>query len=210
MVTAKTAAAALPTSPSLVTAAAAGQKRKITIPPPVIEPFPWTWRCHKCWNIYRLSCTRRCLECSHVFCSGASKESDKFLGGGSSRRRLKKVTCMTEFDFYGWAVRGAYRRTAALNDGNQNGDDGPRKRQRRDSTEKKDETLIRDELSTWVLVEGIYDEMGDPEAMDWLSVSEEETARVARRKQGLYLSNQYNCWLHCDSPSECLHSAYNA
>lgn len=58
--------------------------------------------------------TRRCLECDHTFClgdpaapaSGAPEKVKKRKRGGS---------CKAEFDYAGWKVRGAWRRTVLLN-----------------------------------------------------------------------------------------------
>ncbi|KAK6824570.1 hypothetical protein PG987_012064 [Apiospora arundinis] len=90
-------------------------------PPPPRETFPFLWQCCSCYTIYRFSTTRRCLNCSHHYCTrevafGDSNESSSSSGGSSSnkKRRRKNKYCRSEFDYEGWAAWGAWRRGHAL------------------------------------------------------------------------------------------------
>ncbi|KAL7943724.1 hypothetical protein V8C42DRAFT_358960 [Trichoderma barbatum] len=65
---------------------------------PPIKPGLWTWRCHECKRWYPLSCTHRCLHCSHVLC---------FAHKGTPN---EAKTCKTAFDFTGWQIYNNWRR----------------------------------------------------------------------------------------------------
>ncbi|KAK4223309.1 hypothetical protein QBC38DRAFT_335573, partial [Podospora fimiseda] len=73
------------------------------------NPYPWTWRCHKCRSTYRLSATRRCLECGHTFCIKVIS-SNKSSKRGSSSRRQDTRTCSAEYDYTAWQAWGSFRR----------------------------------------------------------------------------------------------------
>ncbi|KAK2610046.1 hypothetical protein N8I77_003505 [Diaporthe amygdali] len=83
---------------------------KSPLPPAV--PCPWLWRCHSCYTIYRLAVTRRCLDCDHTFCLG---EAIAPATMGRKRKRNRGGPCKAEFDYTGWKIRGAWRRTVLLN-----------------------------------------------------------------------------------------------
>ncbi|KAF6828772.1 hypothetical protein CPLU01_08323 [Colletotrichum plurivorum] len=96
------------------------------LPPP--DPKPWIWRCHACGTVFRLSCTRRCLECGHVLCTTA----------GVGRRGRRTRPCRMEFDYVAWAARGRWRRdigASSSGDGT-----GQRKRKLPPSWDEEDET----------------------------------------------------------------------
>ncbi|KAI1269777.1 hypothetical protein F5Y18DRAFT_109701 [Xylariaceae sp. FL1019] len=78
------------------------------MPPPPRTPGPWLWQCHHCRTIYRLGCTRRCLQCSHTFCVGQANKPNN-LNPGKKRRRDREM-CPAEFDFPGWEQWGSWRR----------------------------------------------------------------------------------------------------
>ncbi|KAI1187781.1 hypothetical protein F5B17DRAFT_398322 [Nemania serpens] len=40
------------------------------MPLPPRTPRAWVWQCHRCLTVYRLGCTRRCLDCSHTYYIG--------------------------------------------------------------------------------------------------------------------------------------------
>ncbi|RFU74519.1 hypothetical protein TARUN_7733 [Trichoderma arundinaceum] len=71
---------------------------KLSSTPPC-SPRAWTWKCHQCHRRYPLSCTRRCLYCSHTLC---------FSHEGSKKK--KASSCDTEFDFAGWKAYYEWRR----------------------------------------------------------------------------------------------------
>ncbi|KAF6808749.1 hypothetical protein CSOJ01_07320 [Colletotrichum sojae] len=101
------------------------------IPPP--DPQPWIWRCHACGTVFRLSCTRRCLECGHVLCTTA----------GAGRRGRRTRPCRMEFDYVAWAARGRWRRDIGAFSSSPKYEDttaGQRKRKLPPSWEEEDET----------------------------------------------------------------------
>jgi hypothetical protein len=67
------------------------------------------WRCHKCYRVYHLGVTRRCLEDGHVFCTLLGKA---------------RQTCTVEFDYTAWAKFNIWRREHA------------RKRKERDKSDR--------------------------------------------------------------------------
>ena len=74
-----------------------------TLPPK--PPQPWRWQCHACRAVYRLSCTRRCLQCGHIMCPGGPATA------GTSRKRQRRAgPCRSEFDYLGWSAWGRWRR----------------------------------------------------------------------------------------------------
>ncbi|KAK8038486.1 hypothetical protein PG993_006897 [Apiospora rasikravindrae] len=85
-------------------------------PPPPREPFPFLWQCCSCYTTYRFSTTRRCLLCSHNYCT-----RDVAFGNNSSssttngkKRRHRNRYCRSEFDYEGWEAWGAWRRGHVL------------------------------------------------------------------------------------------------
>ncbi|RYP29807.1 hypothetical protein DL767_006548 [Monosporascus sp. MG133] len=88
----------LPTSPDCLP----------TPPPPPPNPRPWVWQCHGCLTIWRLASTRRCLMCSHDYCTTTTRPTGR--GRGKKRRRGNGAYCRAEFDYQGWEEWGAWRR----------------------------------------------------------------------------------------------------
>ncbi|KAI0837721.1 hypothetical protein F5Y06DRAFT_270080, partial [Hypoxylon sp. FL0890] len=78
------------------------------MPPPPHMPLPMLWQCHRCLNVYRLSCTRRCLECSHTYCILASSQTKPINQGQECWRRT--AMCTAKFDYVGWEQWGLWRR----------------------------------------------------------------------------------------------------
>jgi hypothetical protein len=107
-------------------------------PPPPEAPYPWVWQCHACGAAYRLSCTRRCLNCGHHVCWSVTPSP-------APKRRRRGGPCKAEFDYQGWAAWGRWRRQEA-------GANGEEK---------------------------------------------------ARNREARFASNEHDCFLYCDYPSEC-------
>ncbi|KAI0198836.1 hypothetical protein F4808DRAFT_246517 [Astrocystis sublimbata] len=109
------------------------------MPPPPRTPRAWVWQCHHCRSIYRLGCTRRCLDCSHTYCvvsasahtahnSSSSTNSASNTHSSSSstqsnsnsstppspsrgkKRRRGASLCGAEFDYVGWVQWGSWKR----------------------------------------------------------------------------------------------------
>lgn len=91
-------------------------------PPPPTEPYPFLWQCCSCYTVYRFATTRRCLLCSHNYCTRVvasestdpSSSSSSTSAGGSKKRRRKNKYCRSEFDYEGWEKWGTWRRGHAL------------------------------------------------------------------------------------------------
>ncbi|KAI1736417.1 hypothetical protein F4680DRAFT_260841 [Xylaria scruposa] len=126
------------------------------MPPPPRTPRAWVWQCHQCHSIYRLGCTRRCLDCSHTYCVVSSKQQQQQQSSsnnrGKKRRRQPTALCGAEFDYVGWEQWGSWKRKVLG-----------------------------------------YESTGRCEA----------TAR-----DRAFLAKSHNCWIDCDSPSECGHRRY--
>ncbi|KAI3329508.1 hypothetical protein F4824DRAFT_384805 [Ustulina deusta] len=120
------------------------------MPPPPRTPRAWVWQCHRCLNVYRLGCTRRCLDCSHTYCITDPKGSR----GGPKRKRRRRDTgiCGAEFDYVGWEQWGSWRRKVLGHE-----------------AAGRCETQARDQA---------------------------------------FLQKRHNCWVDCDSPSECCHRRF--
>ncbi|KAK3935154.1 hypothetical protein QBC46DRAFT_272396, partial [Diplogelasinospora grovesii] len=155
-----------------------------SLPPPT--PYPWLWRCHSCGTVYRLGCTRRCLECSHVFCTFVPDSSGK-------RKRHRgghpKGPCKAEFDYIGWGAWGAF-----LQHGLEGAADGA------------------DIFAIWKLVPDLGETGGGKGGggLVWDMVPDSELEDIQRRKEAMFVRGQHDCWLHCDFPSECRHTVYTA
>ncbi|KUI63226.1 hypothetical protein VP1G_10367 [Cytospora mali] len=141
-------------------------------------------------TIYRLSVTRRCLECDHQFClsdattSSSSSKSPK----GKKRKRARGGLCKAEFDYAGWSAHNAWRRTVLLNS------PSVPSAEKTDVGNDKVKTLVwGDEYATTTAVRGVY-----------------AAKPFADRRDGLFIRRKHNCWLHCDFPSECHHAIYRA
>lgn len=168
---------------------------------PPRTPSAWTWRCHECHSEYPLACTRRCFECGHTYCTALPVTK---AGPEPKRRRSKKKkrrSCTAEFDYEGWATWGAYRRTVVSQEGAMvtASSESPRKWTRIGGDESKE------------IGSSNYDHNGElSESSMWFPVPDVECEDAARRKERMYVLKRHNCWLHCDSPSECLHARHTA
>ncbi|ORY56831.1 uncharacterized protein BCR38DRAFT_111452 [Pseudomassariella vexata] len=89
----------LPPSPTLATPP----------PPPPRPPIAWIWQCHSCLAVYQLAITRRCLICSHIFCT--SRDTAPETSASHSRKRRRGTqNCRSQFDYGGWTAWGQWRR----------------------------------------------------------------------------------------------------
>ncbi|KAK3372982.1 hypothetical protein B0T24DRAFT_666327 [Lasiosphaeria ovina] len=199
-------------------------------PPPPEEPCPWLWRCHRCRILYRMSCTRRCLECSHEFCRASGSSS-----GVKTKKRCRSSAgpCRSEFDYTAWAAWGAFRRTTAIaaaaatsdstakappktSSSSSSSAETGRKRRRVGISSAmeayaKFEYVPADSSSTAAYDGGSSDGGSDTTiAMVWEPVAGSEAARVERAKEKMYVRDEHNCWTHCDFPAECRHAVYRA
>ncbi|KAI0397153.1 hypothetical protein F5Y17DRAFT_12582 [Xylariaceae sp. FL0594] len=121
------------------------------MPPPPRKPRAWVWQCHYCLTVYRLGCTRRCLDCSHTYCVSVNPQPDK-TSRGKRRRRRASGMCAAEFDYIGWEQWGSWRRKV---------------------------------------------------------LGYEATGRCDQKaRDRAYLYKRHDCYLDCDSPSECCHRRY--
>lgn len=117
-------------------------------------------------------------------------------------------SCLTEFDYSGWAAWGAYRRAAAAAvRAGLTTQGSPLKRKRSDMAG----AAGLDTFATWELTTEAartYDR--HVRRAVWRPLPASERREVARRKEQLYVRGAHNCWLHCDYPSECLHALCTA
>ncbi len=182
------------------------------LPQPPRVPFIWTWTCHKCGSGFPLACTRRCLYCSHWLCT-------------PQQGREKKVkTCTTEFDYTGWEIWGAYRRSVAATriartngtgkkaattamDPSREQAHGSRKRKRGSSSG----AAVYDTFATWELTTRSSSRRGwMTQSRVWQPLAETKLAGLRRRKEKVYVGGRHDCHFHCDFPSECLHAIRTA
>ncbi|KAI0876505.1 hypothetical protein GGS24DRAFT_220906 [Hypoxylon argillaceum] len=122
------------------------------MPPPPREPRAWVWQCHRCLNVYRLGCTRRCLDCSHEYCVSGPKTSVSSSSRGKKRRRAAAGLCGAEFDYVGWEQWGSWRRKVLG-----------------------------------------YEAAGRCDPVE---------------RDRAFLRRRHDCWIDCDSPSECCHRRF--
>lgn len=73
-------------------------------PPP--PPQKWIWRCHECHTTYQIGTTRRCLVDDHELCYGQP------IKKRSKKAKKKTRACQSQFDYTGWQVWGAWKRSA--------------------------------------------------------------------------------------------------
>lgn len=157
--------------------------------PPPPSPCPWLWRCHSCYTIYRLSVTRRCLDCDHTFCLGEQQPTtttgSSTAPKGGKKKRKRGGPCKAEFDYKGWKTWGSWRRTKLLNN-DDNGDD---------------DDITTTKSSSW----------GDEyEAAFNAGPTDSEMTPFEEKREHLFLRKRHNCFLHCDFPSECHHALFKA
>ncbi|KAL2262902.1 hypothetical protein VTK26DRAFT_9043 [Humicola hyalothermophila] len=220
-----------------------------SIPPPSCTPGRWIWRCHECHSWYPLACTRRCLECSHEFCTSLTLPNSSSKGSSSSRRpsssssssssssrraskrRRQQTTCWAKFDYNGWAAWGAYRRetqaaAAARSRTSSQKDHSSSKRSKLEHESARPTSVDDDSFATWELVSRSSPPgLGHPQSQSasntggtdtgpssamWQPVDDAQYEDVIHRKEKMYLRGRHNCWLHCDYPSECLHTVRTA
>ncbi|KAK0625844.1 hypothetical protein B0T14DRAFT_385471, partial [Immersiella caudata] len=148
---------------------------------PSSTPHPWLWRCHSCRTTYRLGCTRRCLECSHTFCTGPVPPSNK----SDSRSRSKhRGPCQAEFDYNAWSAWGSYP--------------GPRENGKMLKNNETFATYLFTLPSPYSSAQG------------WTKLPQSVVDSVNKSKEKMYMRREHDCWKHCDFPSECRHAVYAA
>ncbi|KAK4139618.1 uncharacterized protein C8A04DRAFT_15701 [Dichotomopilus funicola] len=161
---------------------------------PPKTPQAWRWKCHRCGGKYSFAVAQRCLNCGHWFCAVPRK-----MQGKPKDEELESPTsggrhCITEFDYHGWSVWGAYRRSRR-NDMEKPAGHG-------DTFALFRLTAARD---NWT--DGLDRQERRP---TWEELPPTMQRKVTRCKERVYLSGRYNCWLHCDFPAECVNRQYTA
>lgn len=174
-------------------------RQPLPTPSPPAEPCPWLWRCHHCRIIYRVATTRRCLECDHEFCLGAPNNT-----ATSSRKRKRGGSCKSEFDYVGWAARGAWRRTLLLNA------DKPRRNGEEEEEEDLEGGMVVSKRC-WISPKEMTTQWGDEHtARNKRKEGSKAAQEFEEKKDAMFLRRRHNCWVHCDFPSECRHAMYAA
>jgi hypothetical protein len=84
---------------------AAHSETRMSLPPTPDQPLAWIWICHLCHSRYPLGVTRRCLVDGHYYCSGETNQPNL-------RKKKKKQSCSSEFDYVAWREWGDWRRMA--------------------------------------------------------------------------------------------------
>lgn len=174
-------------------------------PSPPAEPCPWLWRCHHCRIIYGLATTRRCLECDHEFCLGEPNNTSTPF-----RKRKRGGPCKSEFDYAGWAARGAWRRTVLLNA------EKPTKarRWRRNGQEEAEEDLEGGMLVSkrrWIAPKEMTTQWGDEHtARNKRKQGSQAAMEFDEKKDAMFLRKRHDCSVHCDFPSQCHHAMFAA
>jgi hypothetical protein len=88
---------------------------------------------------------------------------------------------------------------------------GSRKRKRTGTSGAEDYYDPDDTFAKWEPVKQSRRKYGRPSRRsEWQPLPEGEREEVSRRKETLYIQGQHSCWHHCDFPSECLHTIYDA
>ncbi|KAK4183739.1 hypothetical protein QBC35DRAFT_349837, partial [Podospora australis] len=182
-------------------------------------PKPWVWRCHRCHEIYPLAVTRRCLDCSHTFCtrpvSQASPSSSanapteyvsKVVNGKVIRKKKAKKQermCTSSFDYAGWAKWGSRRRSLSLSLSSSYSQD----------PSSSESSQDKEPYATYELAPYTPRRMSLTKQLPilmWKPVSALESDHVSSLKEKLYVKQQHSCEVHCDSPSECRDVQFNA
>ncbi|KAK7731799.1 hypothetical protein SLS53_008620 [Cytospora paraplurivora] len=141
--------------------------------------------------VYRLSVTRRCLNCDHQLCFGEQSPTDL---NSKKRKRNRGGPCKAEFDYRGWSLYNSWRRTVLLNPTPITSSSAsiPKFPSHNPSGNLKPST------QNW----------GDEYAA--IKVDNKLQKTFADRRDSLFVRRKHNCWLHCDFPSECHHAVYRA
>ncbi|KAK0736086.1 hypothetical protein B0T21DRAFT_383729 [Apiosordaria backusii] len=180
----------------------------VSLPPPP-SPQQWKWRCHNCNTKYRLATTRRCLTCSHYFCTSLTSPVMKPKPNPKRPKQLRKRgsnrTCASTFDFAGWARHNSWRRLTLLSSSSSS----PIK------LEESFATFYPCPLSSSPSLSSPFPSAADAEAemekVQWNPIRKLVPRRkVILAKERLYVNKQHNCFLHCDYPSECRHMIFEA
>jgi hypothetical protein len=172
------------------------------LPPPI--PYSWIWRCCMCGASYRLACTRRCLECSHEFCTSTDSGSMQPMRGDrtAKRRRRRGGPCKAEFDYAGWGIWGAWRRSYGVHNAKHEEDVEPRKRRKM--------TDMASSFEIDALAMYRPRQADSLRSSKWERVPDQKASEITRKKEALFLGGKHDCRVHCDFPSECHHSIYAA
>ncbi|KAI1364804.1 hypothetical protein F5Y08DRAFT_305785 [Xylaria arbuscula] len=169
------------------------------MPPPPRTPRPWVWQCHRCLTVYRLGCTRRCLECGHTYCvsSAAAKAASSSAAAASSSSRSSSSSLASSGN------NDTTTATTNNNNNDTNNNDNPerprsRSRSRSRSRRRRDVGLCGAE----------FDYVGWEQWGFWRRkvLGYEALGRSdLQARDKAFLGKKHDCWIDCDSPSECCH-----
>ncbi|KAK4198653.1 hypothetical protein QBC40DRAFT_178238 [Triangularia verruculosa] len=180
-------------------------------PPP--SPQRWRWRCHNCGARYRIATTRRCLGCSHYFCTTLTSPVMKPKHSPKRPKQLYKKrgsqTCASTFDYNGWARYNSWRRLALLSSPSSSSPSSSCSK-----STKLDESYATFHPTPLSFFSAASDDDDDSEfyqKVQWTPIKTPiHRRRVVLAKERLYVEKKHNCFLHCDYPSECRHMLFEA
>ncbi|KAK0668747.1 hypothetical protein QBC41DRAFT_356300 [Cercophora samala] len=186
-----------------------------SLPPPP-SPQRWKWRCHSCGAKYRIATTRRCLTCSHYFCTTftspiikpkLTRERPRQL-----HKRRKNQTCGSTFDYLGWERYNSWRRLV-LSSPSSSSSSTPAKLEESYATFQPTPLSFFSRASDGDDDDDDVDDNDDAgmKKVQWTPVKTLlQRRRVVLAKERLYVNKKHNCFLHCDYPSECRHLVFEA
>ncbi|CAP67519.1 uncharacterized protein PODANS_6_11730, partial [Podospora anserina S mat+] len=170
----------------------------------------WKWRCHNCGAKYRIATTRRCLACSHYFCTTLISPVIKPNPNSKRPKQLQKRrgnrTCASTFDYSGWARYNSWRRLALSSPSSSTSCTTAK------LAAESHVTFQPTPLSFFSPASDDDDEDGaEMEKVQWSPIkTSSHRQRVVLAKERLYVNKKHNCFLHCDYPSECRHMIFEA
>lgn len=181
----------------------------ITSLPPPLSPQRWKWRCHNCGAKYRIATTRRCLACSHYFCTTLTSPVVKPNPNSKRPKQLQKRrcnrTCASTFDYSGWARYNSWRRLA-LSSPSSSTSCTPAK-----LAAESYVTFQPTPLSFFSPASDDDEDGAEMEKVQWPPIkTSSHRQRVVLAKERLYVNKKHDCFLHCDYRSECRHMIFEA
>ncbi|KAI1084632.1 hypothetical protein F5B20DRAFT_575952 [Whalleya microplaca] len=163
----------LPTSPDALP----------TPPPPPRQPYPWLWQCHACLTVYRLGCTRRCLQCGHEYCVSARPATST----SSTSTSTSTSTANSTSNSGGGGSKGSNG-----SGGSSGGGAGKRGRKRRRAHGGSGMCASEFDYGGWA---------------EWGAWRRKVLGRPEARGRA-FADRGHHCALDCDFPSECHHERY--
>ncbi|KAJ4320316.1 hypothetical protein N0V84_005917 [Fusarium piperis] len=143
--------------------------------PPFNSPALWHWRCQGCNTVYKLSVTRRCLECTETTYVGKSRSPPN-----ARRRRIRRYNRIPlgAFDYEYWTTYNDWRRFRSAYDKDPSGWKHRTGKELNGSVGRERRGLMQ-------------------------QLERKRRIEITKERRSRFIKATYSCDKDCDYPSQC-------